>query len=77
MRLAELMKVIKRVDIIIINDEEAFQLSRKRHIICSSKYKSCHYGPKQIVIKKGEHGAMLFDDGVDSSPFQHFRLKKL
>ena len=59
--LAELMKVIKRVDIIIINDEEAFQLSKKDTLFAAAN-KILSYGPKQIVIKKGEHGAMLFDE---------------
>ena len=59
--LDELMKVIKRVDIIIINDEEAFQLSKKDTLFAAAN-KILSYGPKQIVIKKGEHGAMLFDE---------------
>ena len=59
--LAELMKVIKRVDIIIINDEEALQLSKKDTLFAAAN-KILSYGPKQIVIKKGEHGAMLFDE---------------
>ena len=59
--LAELMKVIKRVDIIIINDEEALQLSKKDTLFAAAN-KILSFGPKQIVIKKGEHGAMLFDE---------------
>ncbi len=59
--LAELMKVIKRVDIIIINDEEALQLSKKDTLFAAAN-EILSFGPKQIVIKKGEHGAMLFDD---------------
>ena len=59
--LAELMKVIKRVDIIIINDEEALQLSKEDTLFAAAN-KILSFGPKQIVIKKGEHGAMLFDE---------------
>ena len=59
--LAELMKVIKRVDIIIINDEEALQLSKKDTLFAAAN-EILSFGPKQIVIKKGEHGAMLFDE---------------
>ena len=59
--LAEHMKVIKRVDIIIINDEEALQLSKKDTLFAAAN-KILSFGPKQIVIKKGEHGAMLFDE---------------
>ena len=58
--LAELMKVIKKVDIIIINDEEALQLSKKDTLFAAAN-EILSFGPKQIVIKKGEHGAMLFD----------------
>ena len=60
--LEELMKVIRRVDIIIINDEEAIQLSGKDTLFAAAK-EILSFGPKQIVIKKGEHGAMLFEDG--------------
>ena len=60
--LAELMKVIKRVDVIIINDEEALQLSKKDTLFAAAK-EILSFGPKQIVIKKGEHGAMLFEEG--------------
>ena len=60
--LEELMKVIRRVDIIIINDEEALQLSGKDTLFAAAK-QILSFGPKQIVIKKGEHGAMLFEDG--------------
>jgi len=59
--LAELMKVIKRVDVIIINDEEALQLSKKDTLFAAAN-EILSFGPKQIVIKKGEHGAMLFDE---------------
>ena len=59
--LAELMKVIKRVDIIIINNEEALQLSKKDTLFAAAN-EILSFGPKQIVIKKGEHGAMLFDE---------------
>ena len=59
--LAELMKVIKRVDVIIINDEEALQLSKEDTLFAAAN-KILSFGPKQIVIKKGEHGAMLFDE---------------
>ena len=59
--LEELMKVIRRVDIIIINDEESLQLSGKDTLFAAAK-EILSFGPKQIVIKKGEHGAMLFDE---------------
>ena len=59
--LEELHSVIARVDIIIINDEEAIQLSGKDTLFAAAQ-EIMSYGPSHIVIKKGEHGAMLFGE---------------
>ena len=59
--LEELHRVISRVDIIIINDEEAIQLSGKDTLFAAAQ-EIMSYGPSHIVIKKGEHGAMLFGE---------------
>jgi sugar/nucleoside kinase (ribokinase family) len=57
--LPELLDVIKRVDVITINDEEARQLSGEYSLVkAATKIQSM--GPKYVVIKKGEHGALLF-----------------
>ena len=58
--LEELLKVIKKVNIIIINDEEALQLSGKDTLFNAAE-EILKMGPKHVVIKKGEHGAMLFN----------------
>jgi sugar/nucleoside kinase (ribokinase family) len=58
--LEELLKVIKKVNIIIINDEEALQLSGKDTLFNAAD-EILKMGPKHVVIKKGEHGAMLFN----------------
>lgn len=55
----ELLETIKNVDVIIINDEEARQLSREYSLVKAAK-KIYEMGPKYVVIKKGEHGALLF-----------------
>lgn len=55
----ELMGVIKRVDVITINDEEARQLSGEYSLVKAAE-KISEMGPKYVVIKKGEHGALLF-----------------
>jgi len=60
--LSDLLDVIKRVDVITINDEEARQLSGEYSLVNAAK-KIHKMGPKYVVIKKGEHGALLFDDG--------------
>ncbi|MBL4746365.1 MAG: bifunctional hydroxymethylpyrimidine kinase/phosphomethylpyrimidine kinase [Flavobacteriaceae bacterium] len=60
--LDDLLDVIKRVDVITINDEEARQLSGEYSLVNAAK-KIHEMGPKYVVIKKGEHGALLFNDG--------------
>ena len=57
--LPELLEVIKRVDVITINDEEARQLSGEYSLVKAAA-KIQDMGPKYVVIKKGEHGALLF-----------------
>ena len=57
--LPELLEVIKRVDVITINDEEARQLSGEYSLVKAAA-KIHAMGPKFVVIKKGEHGALLF-----------------
>lgn len=54
-----LMEVLKRVDIVFINDAEARQLTG--HINLARAASEIHsYGPKYVVVKKGEHGAVMF-----------------
>ncbi|MEO8517246.1 MAG: PfkB family carbohydrate kinase [Flavobacterium sp.] len=59
--LEDLLTVIKRVDVITINDEEARQLSGEYSLVKAAA-KIQMMGPKYVVIKKGEHGALLFHD---------------
>ena len=60
--LENLMKVIAKTDVITINDEEARQLSGEYSLVKAAK-KIHTFGPKFVIIKKGEHGALLFHDG--------------
>lgn len=57
--LAELLQVMKRVDVITVNDEEARQLTGEYSLVKAAA-KIQEMGPKYVVIKKGEHGALLF-----------------
>lgn len=57
-----LMEVIAKTDVITINDEEARQLSGEYSLVKAAQ-KIHTLGPKYVIIKKGEHGALLFDDG--------------
>ena len=59
--LDDLHTVLKRVDVITINDEEARQLSGEYSLVNAAK-KIHTMGPKYVVIKKGEHGALLFNE---------------
>src|SRR5690606_13944045 len=54
-------EVIAKVDVITINDEEARQLSGEYSLV-NAAAKIHAMGPKYIVIKKGEHGALLFQN---------------
>ena len=66
--LEDLMEVIKRVDVITINDEEARQLSGQSSLVAAAR-NIYEMGPKHVVIKKGEHGALLFSgDNVFFAP---------
>lgn len=58
--LEELKTTLKKVDVITINDEEARQLSGEYSLVTAAK-KIHEMGPKYVVIKKGEHGALLFE----------------
>ncbi len=58
----DLKAVIKNIDVITINDEEARQLSGEYSLVNAAK-KIHEMGPKYVVIKKGEHGALLFSEG--------------
>lgn len=55
----DLKETLKLVDVLIINDEEARQLSKEYSLVKASKVIRA-MGPKYLIIKKGEHGALLF-----------------
>jgi sugar/nucleoside kinase (ribokinase family) len=57
----ELAKTIALVDVLIVNDEEARQLSGEHSLVKAARVIS-KMGPKYLIIKKGEHGALLFGE---------------
>ncbi len=64
----DLSKVLKMVDLLMVNDSEARQLSGEHSLVKAAK-KIQAMGPKYIIIKKGEHGALLFyGDKIFSAP---------
>lgn len=56
----DLKETLKHVDVLLINDEEARQLSGDYSLVVAAE-KILQMGPKYLVIKKGEHGALLFN----------------
>jgi sugar/nucleoside kinase (ribokinase family) len=57
------IKMIKAVDAVVINDEEAKLLTKEFNLIKCAK-KMMEWGAKYVIIKKGEHGSMMFFDDV-------------
>ena len=66
--MSDLLETIKMVDVLTINDAEARQLSGEYSLVKAAK-KILTMGPKYLIIKKGEHGALLFgEDKIFSAP---------
>lgn len=66
--LDDLKKALGMVDLLMVNDSEARQLSGEYSLVKAAK-KIQSMGPKYIIIKKGEHGALLFyEDSIFSAP---------
>jgi len=64
----DLLDVIKDIDVLVINDEEARQLSGE-YFLSKAAEKIFTMGPKYLIIKKGEHGALLMhEDKIFSAP---------
>lgn len=59
----ELVSLLARVDMLILNDGEARQLTGETSLIRAGR-RIREMGPKVVAIKKGEHGCLLFGDGV-------------
>ena len=66
--MGDLEKVLKKVDVLLVNDAEARQLSSQYSLVSAAKA-IMEMGPKHLIIKKGEHGALLFhEDKVFFAP---------
>ena len=66
--LADLIKLLRRVDGFVLNDSEARQLTQEDNVLTAAK-KIHKLGPKFVIIKKGEHGAILSTrEGLFVSP---------
>lgn len=60
-KLAALRETLKRVDFLVINESEARELSREPNIVKAAR-KILEWGPKTLIIKRGEYGALKFSD---------------
>lgn len=64
----DLLETIKMIDVLTINDAEARQLSGEYSLVKAAR-KILTMGPKYLIIKKGEHGALLFgEDKIFAAP---------
>ena len=64
----DLLELLKNVDGLVLNDAEAFQLTEERNVIVAGR-KILEMGPSFVVVKKGEHGAVLIHaDGEAALP---------
>ena len=64
----DLKEVLKKIDVLLVNDAEARQLSGELSLVKAAR-KIIQMGPKFLIIKKGEHGALLFhEDHVFFAP---------
>ena len=60
-RRPELLELLKHVDLVTLNDGEARQLTEKYNLVQAARWIMAR-GPKVVVIKKGEHGAFMFNE---------------
>jgi len=60
--LADLLKLLRRVDCFVLNESEARQLAQEDNLLQAAK-KIHRLGPKHVIVKKGEHGAVLSSGG--------------
>ncbi|HEY4954611.1 MAG TPA: PfkB family carbohydrate kinase [Gemmatimonadaceae bacterium] len=61
-RRPELLELLGKVDLVTLNDGEARQLSEKVNLVQAANW-IMELGPKHVIIKKGEHGALMFSHG--------------
>ena len=59
--MADLEKVLPKIDVLLVNDSEARQLSGQYSLVAAARA-IMGMGPKYLIIKKGEHGALLFNE---------------
>lgn len=64
----ELIEVLKRVDLFVINEGETRELAGEANLVKAAK-KILSYGPKTLIVKRGEYGVLVFsEEGIFSAP---------
>ncbi len=64
----ELKETLKHVDLLTINEGEARELAKEPNLVLAAK-KILSYGPKTLIVKRGEYGSLMFSDsGIFSAP---------
>jgi sugar/nucleoside kinase (ribokinase family) len=58
----ELLAVLRRVDLLVVNDQEARSITKERHLVAAGR-RLLDFGPRVVIVKKGEHGAFACADG--------------
>src|SRR5881409_3383628 len=71
---ADLDALLQRVDLLILNDSEAREMTKETSLIKAGR-RIRKMGPQYVAIKKGEHGALLFGKKISSSAAAHILLK--
>jgi len=56
----DLLALLKEVDLVTLNDGEARQLTEETNLVKAARWIMAH-GPRHVIIKKGEHGAFMFN----------------
>jgi sugar/nucleoside kinase (ribokinase family) len=60
---SSLLETLKKIDILIINDAETRQLAKEPNLVKASR-KILSWGPKSLIVKRGEYGALMFSDST-------------
>ncbi|HIC23373.1 MAG TPA: sugar kinase [Planctomycetes bacterium] len=63
---ADLEELVGKVDALVLNDEEALLLSSQKNLVLAGR-KIRELGPTYVIVKKGQHGAMIFHDGGETA----------
>ena len=73
-RRPDLLELLEHVDLVTLNDGEARQLTEETNLVKAARWIMAR-GPKHVIIKKGEHGAFMFNANERSSSRRRIRSR--